>query len=307
MSANTNGPDELGDLLGALSGYLSKSEDVQGRDLIAAWEADRAALDAAAKARNSALNELVTDQAALEKALTKVALYEGRHPAQLTHDGREMSPRHRFTQDGICIRCGADAETDTGCVEELRAALERARALVAKWEAASEDPGPWPRRATLSECADELAAALALARLNAPESTEPASAAQNGAQHEGGTAMTPSAQPIDTTDILARPNEWARKHAQALGAVRALTAQLEAVTAEQDAARAEVARLKAALTALSKPVNELKYHLSKDGEFSICRTDKEDMGWGDTMVLGKIVEDIDAALRGDTAPATGRE
>ncbi len=63
---------------------------------------------------------------AIEQAQTIIALYEGRHPAGLGPDGKEIAPRHRYTGDGICIRCGADAETDTGCVEELQAKLKHA-------------------------------------------------------------------------------------------------------------------------------------------------------------------------------------
>lgn len=109
-------------------------------------------------------DQLHATEAALEQAQTQVALYEGRHPAQLGPDGQEVAPRHRYTDEGVCIRCGEDAEEwDAGCVEELAAelekkaaALERALALAEKWRNYENDPIPLVHR----RMADELAAAL---------------------------------------------------------------------------------------------------------------------------------------------------
>jgi len=48
---------------------------------------------------------------------------------------------------------------------------------------------------------------------------------------------------------------------------------------------------------LTKPVNKLKHHLSDEGDYSIARTDKQTMGWGEVMMIGNILEEIDEALK----------
>jgi hypothetical protein len=56
-----------------------------------------------------------------DAALAKVVYYEGGGgvtPYELLIGTK--GPQHKFTDEGICIRCGEDAEEwDAGCVEEL--------------------------------------------------------------------------------------------------------------------------------------------------------------------------------------------
>jgi len=48
---------------------------------------------------------------------------------------------------------------------------------------------------------------------------------------------------------------------------------------------------------LTKPVNKLKHHLGDEGDYSIARTDKQTMGWGEVMMNVYILEEIDEALK----------
>lgn len=59
--------------------------------------------------------------------------------------------------------------------------------------------------------------------------------------------------------------------------------------------RAEAAE--AALTAVPvEALRQLRTHLSDDGDYSITRTDREQMWIGDSLVLGSLFEKIDAWL-----------
>ena len=51
------------------------------------------------------------------------------------------------------------------------------------------------------------------------------------------------------------------------------------------------------LEKLREPVLALKYHLSDEGEYSVSRTDKKPMGWGEVIMIGNIFEEIDEALK----------
>lgn len=112
-------------LRGLIDEILDNGVDADGleaarKNLTDAWESDRRELSNVNADREKIWK-------ALQEAQATIALYEGRHPAGLGPDGKEIAPRHRYTGDGICIRCGADAETDIGCVEELQAKLKHAR------------------------------------------------------------------------------------------------------------------------------------------------------------------------------------
>ena len=62
--------------------------------------------------------------------------------------------------DGIDQHAAPDIMAARAEIVAQRAALERARALLAKWEEEAEQTGSWERLDTLSDCTDELAAAL---------------------------------------------------------------------------------------------------------------------------------------------------
>ena len=71
------------------------------------------------------------------------------------------------------------------------------------------------------------------------------------------------------------------------------------VVAEFDKLSSELALLKAELKEARKVIDgtkRLKALLSKDGDYSICRSNKEPMWLGDELIIGGIMEDIDNAL-----------
>lgn len=64
----------------------------------------------------------------------------------------------------------------------------------------------------------------------------------------------------------------------------------------EDALRAENAKLREALDELVTCTANLKFHLSKDGNYSICKSDHTDMWMGETIVIGCALEDVDKAI-----------
>lgn len=66
--------------------------------------------------------------------------------------------------------------------------------------------------------------------------------------------------------------------------------------------RAENARLRTELAALIAEVKKLKAHLSPDGEYAIRRADGGAMLITETMLLGGIMDNIDAMLELDVTP-----
>ncbi len=77
----------------------------------------------------------------------------------------------------------------------------------------------------------------------------------------------------------------------------ARVAELERALAQADsnmvALAARNAELAARLAAVPvEALRKLRAHLSDDGEYSICRTDKESMFWGDVIMFGGLFETI---------------
>ena len=80
----------------------------------------------------------------------------------------ENAPKHIWNENGICIRCGEDAEEwEAGCVEEivatLRAENAELRARAERWQQTAEEnswPFEWEVATELKRQRDELAAIL---------------------------------------------------------------------------------------------------------------------------------------------------
>ena len=65
---------------------------------------------------------------------------------------------------------------------------------------------------------------------------------------------------------------------------------------EVNALSARLAIAVEALDNLTGLISTLKKHLSSDGEYSISRTDKENMCMGEVLMLGDLLEKIDAIV-----------
>lgn len=92
-------------------------------------------------------NELMRLNADLEIAELRLKYYEGGDvmgPYELLL-GPE-APNHRFNNEGICIRCGEDAEEwEAGCVEELAATLDSTVRAQADTEATLKAVHAWSK------------------------------------------------------------------------------------------------------------------------------------------------------------------
>ncbi len=64
----------------------------------------------------------------------------------------------------------------------------------------------------------------------------------------------------------------------------------------EDTLTTENAKLREALDELVTCTANLKFHLSKDGNYSICKSDHTDMWMGETIVIGCALEDVDKAI-----------
>ena len=78
--------------------------------------------------------------------------------------------------------------------------------------------------------------------------------------------------------------------------IKDLESEYRLLQSEKDFLSARLAIAVEALDTLTGLVNKLKSHLSTDGEYSISRTDKENMRMGEVLMLGDLLKKIDAIV-----------
>ena len=81
-----------------------------------------------------------------------------------------------------------------------------------------------------------------------------------------------------------------------------ISGYMEHLQAQLEKANAEAATIKEKYMRLAAAIQELKDALNENGEYSICRSDREPMGIGECIFVGNILERISAEL---PAPAKG--